>query len=143
MDDLHCADPDTNKLGGPRFVMTSTLLHVGRQWRRHCEHVLTEHDISEARATALLWAARLGGGVRQVQLAPYVGVQDTSIIRLLDELGTVGLIERREDPDDLRDSILADVSDADIEATLRMFTALDRPPAPGGHQDTAKVSTSP
>ncbi|WP_454685362.1 MarR family winged helix-turn-helix transcriptional regulator [Ancylobacter moscoviensis] len=157
-----------NKLGGPRFLLTSTLLLAGRQWRRHCERVLAEHEISEARATALLWVGRLGGGVRQVTLAAYVGVQGASIVRVLDELSAIGLIERRDDPDDrrvngiwlteageklaerietalsdLRNSLLADVSDADIEATLRVFAALDRAePSSGDRPDLAQIGLS-
>jgi MarR family transcriptional regulator for hemolysin len=89
--------------------------------------------------------------VRQVTLAGYVGIKGTSIVRLLDELGAVGLIERRDDPDDrranlvwltnsgeqladrieaalseLRDRVFEDVPDADVDATLRVFKALDR-----------------
>lgn len=134
-----------------RFLLTSTLLLAGRQWRRLAQQVLAAHDISEARAAALLWVRRLGGGARQVTLAGYVGIKGTSIVRLLDELGMIGLTERRDDPDDrranliwltptgeqlaerieaalseLRDRILGEISNADVDATLRVFAALDR-----------------
>ena len=84
-------------------------------------------------------------------LAGYVGIKDTSIVRLLDELGAKGLIERRNDPDDrranlvwltergeeladqletalseLRCRVLGDLSDAEVAATLKVFEALDR-----------------
>ncbi|MBC9881414.1 winged helix-turn-helix transcriptional regulator [Bradyrhizobium sp. INPA01-394B] len=139
-----------NDLGPPRFCLTSTLLEAGRQWRRLAQRVLVEHQISEARATVLLWVRRLGG-VRQVTLADYVGIQGTSLVRLLDELSTLNLIERRDDREDrrvnliwltpageplavaierslseLREEVLSDVSDADVEATLRVFRAIDR-----------------
>ncbi|MBR1040605.1 winged helix-turn-helix transcriptional regulator [Bradyrhizobium viridifuturi] len=143
-----------------RFRLTSSLLLAGRQWRRLAQQVLAAHDISEARAAALIWVGRLGGGVRQVVLAGYVGIRGTSVVRLLDELGTIGLIERRPDPDDrranliwltpageelaeqieaalseLRERVLGDVTDADVEAALRIFAALDR--ASGGFQALA------
>ncbi|WP_454634868.1 MarR family winged helix-turn-helix transcriptional regulator [Bradyrhizobium cenepequi] len=142
---------DMQGTGNPRFLLTSTLLLAGRQWRRLAQQVLAAQDISEARAATLLWLRRLGGGVRQVTLAGYVGIKGTSIVRLLDELGAVGLIERRDDPDDrranlvwltnsgeqladrieaalseLRDRVFEDVPDADVDATLRVFKALDR-----------------
>ncbi len=135
----------------PRVLLTSSLLLAGRKWRRLAEQVLATHDISEACAAALLWVGRLGGGVRQVTLAGYVGIEGTSIVRLLDQLGALGLLERRPDPEDrranaiwlteagavraraieaalaeLRDRVLCDVPDADIAATLRVFAALDR-----------------
>jgi MarR family transcriptional regulator for hemolysin len=139
-----------NDLGAPRFCLTSTLLQAGRQWRRLAQRVLVTHQISEARASVLLWVRRLGG-VRQVTLASYVGIQGTSLVRLLDELSTLNLIERRNDREDrrvnliwltpageelavaierslseLREQVLSDVSDADVEATLRVFRAIDR-----------------
>ncbi|GGC65266.1 MarR family winged helix-turn-helix transcriptional regulator [Chelatococcus reniformis] len=135
----------------PRFLLTSTLLQAGRQWRRLAQEVLAEHEISEARGAALLWVRRLGGGVRQVTLAAYVGIEGTSIVRLLDQLSALGLLERRSDPDDrrantvwlteagerlaehieaalgeLRERVLKDVGDADLDATLRVFAAIDR-----------------
>jgi MarR family transcriptional regulator for hemolysin len=146
-----------------RFLVTSTLLLAGRQWRRLAQRVLAEHDISEARAAALLWVRRLGGGVRQVTLASYVGIQGTSIVRLLDELSGIGLIERRHDPGDrransvwlteageqlagrievalanLRSEVLGDVSDSDVEATLRLFDALNR--ATTAHEPSSPIA---
>ncbi|WP_188577483.1 MarR family winged helix-turn-helix transcriptional regulator [Azorhizobium oxalatiphilum] len=135
----------------PRFHLTSNLLQTGRQWRRLAQQVLVEHDISEAPAAALLWVRRLGGGVRQVTLASYVGIEGTSVVRLLDQLSALGLLERRDDPEDrranliwltrsgeqmadriersltrLRNAVLQDVSEADVEAALRVMEAIDR-----------------
>jgi len=135
----------------PRFLLTATLLQAGRQWRRLAQNVLAEHDISEARAAALLWVRRLGGGVRQVTLAAYVGIEGTSIVRLLDQLAALGLLERRPDPEDrranaiwlteagerladrieraltkLRTQVLREVSEEDVEAALRVLAAIDR-----------------
>jgi len=135
----------------PRFLLTSTLLQAGRQWRGLAHNMLAAHDISEARAAALIWVRRLGGGVRQVTLASYVGIQGTSIVRLLDELSSIGLIKRRHDPEDrransiwlteagellaerieaalaeLRDEVLGNVSDAEVKAALRVFEAINR-----------------
>ena len=87
---------------GARVRLTTTLLLAGRQWRRLAQEVLAAEDISEARAAALLWVRRLGGGVRQVTLAHYVGIEVQSIVRLLDNLSSLGLLERRDDPGDRR-----------------------------------------
>jgi MarR family transcriptional regulator, transcriptional regulator for hemolysin len=136
---------------GARVKLTTTLLLAGRQWRRLAQEVLAAEDISEARAAALLWVRRLGGGVRQVTLAHYVGIEVQSIVRLLDNLSSLGLLERRDDPGDrranaiwltaegerladriesalteLRIAVLGHLSDDDVAATLRVFEALDR-----------------
>ena len=98
-----------------------------------------------------MWVHRLGGGVRQVVLATYVGIEGTSLVRLLDELSSVGLVIRKDDPSDrraktiwlteegerlaeqvetvlrdLRDRVLEDVDIADIDATLRVCDAIER-----------------
>jgi MarR family transcriptional regulator, transcriptional regulator for hemolysin len=130
---------------GARVRLTTTLLLAGRQWRRLAQEVLAAEDISEARAAALLWVRRLGGGVRQVTLAHYVGIEVQSIVRLLDNLSSLGLLERRDDPGDrranaiwltaegerladriesalteLRIAVLGHLSDDDVAATLRV-----------------------
>lgn len=147
--------PDVDKIENPHVRLTSSLLLAGRQWRRLAQQVLAKYNISEPRAATLIWVRRLGGGVRQVILAGYVGIRGTSVVRLLDELGAINLIERRPDPDDrranliwltpageqvaerieaalseLRERVLGKISDADVEAALRIFAVLDQ--AAGG-----------
>ncbi|HEY4249996.1 MAG TPA: MarR family transcriptional regulator [Roseomonas sp.] len=132
-----------------RLRLTSSLILAGRQWRRLAETALAAHDISEARAAPLVWLARLGDGVNQVTLASHIGIEGTSLVRLLDQLGAAGLIERRDDPGDrraktiwltqagrdaarqieqvlteLRARILGDIGAADIQATLRVLRAV-------------------
>lgn len=133
-----------------RRLLTAQLLQAGRQWRRIAEKELEKLGISEACAAPLLWTGRLGGGVRQVTLASYVGIEGPSLVRLLDQLAAADLIVRRDDPTDrraktiwltdegerlsgrieellvdLRGQVLADVGKADLEATLRVLKAFD------------------
>lgn len=133
-----------------RQTVTTNLLQTGRHWRRAATQVLGHHGISEACASPLIWISRMGGGARQVVLAQHVGIESASLVRLLDQLETHNLIERRSDPSDrrakcvwlteegqqlaskmetlltqLRNRILANVSQADLEATLRVFQAFD------------------
>lgn len=133
-----------------RRLLTAQLLQAGRQWRRIAENELEKLDISEACAAPLLWTGRLGGGVRQVTLASYVGIEGPSLVRLLDQLAAADLIVRKDDPTDrraktiwltakgeklsarieellvdLRGRVLADVGKADLEATLRVLKAFD------------------
>lgn len=131
-------------------IFTANLLTTGRQWRRVVDLVLSSHGISEASAAPLLWIGRLGGGVRQVVLANYVGIEGPSLVRLLDQLEGLGLVVRKDDPtdrrakglwltaegealaarmeetlDELRGRILAKVDKADIEAAIRVLQAFE------------------
>jgi MarR family transcriptional regulator for hemolysin len=129
---------------------TASLLSTGRQWRRAVDLVLSSHGLSEAAAAPVLWIGRLGGGVRQVVLANHIGIEGPSLVRLLDQLETLKLVVRRDDPTDrrakglwlteegetlaarmedvldmLRGRILQDVAEADLEAAIRVLQAFD------------------
>ena len=131
-------------------VFTANLLTTGRQWRRAVDLALSSHGISEAVAAPLLWIGRLGGGVRQVVLATYVGIEGPSLVRLIDQLESMDLVMRKDDPtdrrakglwltpegeklasrmedvlDELRGKILANVDPADIEAAVRVLKAFE------------------
>jgi len=127
------------------------LVLAGRQWRRTVADAVADLGVSEACISPLLWAGRLGGGVRQVMLADYVGIEGPSLVRLIDQLEASGLVERRDDPTDrraktiwlteagngvsarieqrlvkLRSDALGDISPerlADLLETLQMFSA--------------------
>ncbi|PLZ04249.1 MarR family transcriptional regulator [Burkholderia sp. WAC0059] len=146
-----------------RLSVSSTLVLAARRWRRTSNAALTAYNVSEACATPLLIAGRLGEAVRQVALAEQVGIEGPSLVRLLDQLCAAGLVRRNEDPDDrraktisltdagravtakmeddlrlLRGRILKGVSRADLEATLRVlnaFNALETAGAAGRHAD--------
>lgn len=136
-------------------TFTANLLSTGRHWRRAVDQVLSAHGISEACAAPLLWIGRLGGGVRQVVLATYVGIEGPSLVRLLDQLEALGLVVRKDDPtdrrakglwltaegeelaarmenvlDELRGRILAGVDKVDIEAAIRVLQAFEDIDAP-------------
>ena len=138
-------DPDA------RAAIMPTLVQAGRKWRKVAQIALAAHGISQARASALVWVHRLGGGTRQVTLASYIGIEGTSLVRLLDELAASGLLVRKDDPNDrraktiwltaqgehlaaqiekvlatLRDRVLERMDEADVDATLRVCQAVDR-----------------
>jgi len=140
-----------NEIDNLRRAFTASLLQTGRQWRRITDQALMASNISEATAAPLIWIGRLGGGVRQITLASYVGIEGPSLVRLLDQLEAAKLVIRKEDSSDrraktlwltekgeqftaeledilvgLRTQILADVSKEDLEAALRVLDAFDR-----------------
>lgn len=132
-----------------RLAYTQTLLLSGRHWRRAANAVMEAHGLSDASAVPLIMIARLDGAPRQNALAEAVGIEGPSLVRLLDQLCEAGFAARREDPTDrrakvlsltpagralvarmeadlaaLRAEIFADVSTADLAASLRVFEAL-------------------
>lgn len=128
---------------------TNALLIGGRQWRRAADSAVETHGLSDATALPLVSIGRMGGEPRQNALAEAVGIEGPSLVRLLDQLETAGLVVRKEDPTDrrakvlsltpageavvakmeadlarLRETVFATVSAADLQAGLRVFQAL-------------------
>ncbi|MGF6572355.1 MarR family transcriptional regulator for hemolysin [Paraburkholderia sp. GAS333] len=147
-----------------RRTVSSTLVVAARKWRRTSHGVLAAFNVSEACATPLLTASRLGSAVRQVTLADHVGIEGPSLVRLLDQLCAAGLMRRDEDPEDrraktvvltdegravtakmeeelvtLRAQALKDVSRSDLEAALRVLAAFTADHAETGRADTGRA----
>jgi MarR family transcriptional regulator for hemolysin len=132
-------------------ALTADLLRLARVYRREVNRALARHGLSDAKALPVLHIARLGEGVRQGALAEELGIEGPSLVQLLDQLCAAGLVERRPHPqdgraktlhlsdegralagvveqavEDLRHRLLAEVSDADLGAALRVMAALDK-----------------
>jgi MarR family transcriptional regulator for hemolysin len=136
-------------LGQLRQAYTHALLLAGRQWRRAADAEVERHGISDATALPLVLIGRMAGEPRQNALAEAVGIEGPSLVRLLDQLEKAGLVVRKEDPTDrrakvlsltpagrsvvakmeadltrLRETVFAKVDAADLEASLRVFRAV-------------------
>jgi len=130
--------------------LTRDLLLAGRLWRKMARKAASEHGVSEAASSPLLWIARLGENVRQTALADAVGIEGASLVRLLDELQASGLITREPDASDrranavnltakgqevvaevnevltnLRLEVFKEISRKDAEAAIRVFKAIE------------------
>lgn len=122
------------------------LVHLGRVWRRRVGERIAAFGLSEATAMALLSISRTCGGLRQGEIAEILGIVGPSLVRLLDQLCSAGLVRRCEDCRDRRaktvsltptgralareiEAVLAQaraefldgVSAADLEACQRVF----------------------
>lgn len=127
-----------------RFGIRFSLL--ARRWRKALDERLAEAGLSDATWAPLIHLQETGGGVTQKELAALVGIDGSSLVRLLDILCRQGLAERRVDESDSRarliyltadgeqrvaairrelakgeEEMLADITDADLAAMLRHF----------------------
>ena len=146
------------------MTTTASLMVLARAYRSAADKALAEYGLSQATAWPVIVAGRLGEGVRQGVLAEALGVEGPSLVRVLDQLASSGLIERREDPRDrrartihltqagqalrtqleavlvtLRRDLFKSVNPDDLKACMRVFSslklALDRPGAVPALQD--------
>jgi MarR family transcriptional regulator for hemolysin len=118
-----------------------------RQWRRAADQRLQPFDLTEATWLPLIRIARSPTPPRQKDLAASLSLDSSSVVRLLDNLEAVGLIERREEASDRRAKVIAlttrgraiarkveavaaqvrrdaleALSDRDIETTIRVLS---------------------
>jgi MarR family transcriptional regulator for hemolysin len=106
--------------------LTRDLLLAGRLWRKMARHAASAHGVSEAASAPLIWIDRLGQNVRQTALADAIGIEGASLVRLLDELQSSGLITRVQDPTDRRANAvnLTERGRTVVEAVNETLTAL-------------------
>jgi MarR family transcriptional regulator, transcriptional regulator for hemolysin len=128
---------------------TSDLVIAGRMWRRMTRAVTAQFGLAEAGASPLLWIGRMGEGIRQNTLAERIGIEGPSLVRIVDDLASAGLVTREPDPsdrranllyltdkgrevtaaveveiNDLRKRVLGSLDIADIAAATRVFAAI-------------------
>jgi MarR family transcriptional regulator for hemolysin len=75
---------------------------ISRRLRQAVDAELRTFGLTEATWRPLAYVGRLGGGVRQKELATALSIEGPTLVRLLDNLERRGLIERREDETDRR-----------------------------------------
>ncbi|MEN3275476.1 MAG: MarR family transcriptional regulator, transcriptional regulator for hemolysin [Massilia sp.] len=133
--------------------LTATLTHAARAYKSMADRVASEFGLSQATALPVLILGRLGEhGVRPGVLAEALGLEASSLVRVVDLLIENGLLERRDDPQDRRARLLqltnegrtraaqmeaalipfrrevfAGIDPADIATCLRVLTAIGSP----------------
>lgn len=130
---------------GIRFVL------LARRWRRVLDTHLAHAGLTDATWAPLIHLSETGGGMAQKDLALLVGVDDSSLVRVLDILERQELIERRRSKADGRArlvyltpggkkrvtairrevrtserKLLTGLTDAQITATLHAFAVIDQ-----------------
>lgn len=84
-----------------RETIGRLIQHVSRNWRRAVNLGLAPLGLTDATWLPLLYLNRVGP-VRQGDLAQYLGLDRSSVVRLVDALTTQGLVRREDDPQDRR-----------------------------------------
>jgi len=82
-----------------RQIFGRRLGYASRQWRRAVDERLLPFGLTEATWLPLLYVARGKTPMRQKDLADAVGIECSTLVRLIDALDHAGLIERRTDGD--------------------------------------------
>lgn len=104
--------------------LTATMTHASRAYKSMADKVASEYSLSQATALPVLILGRLGqDGVRPGVLADALGLEPSSLVRVIDLLIDSGLIERREDPQDRRAKILK-LTDEGATRAAQMEVAL-------------------
>ncbi len=81
---------------GFRFVT------LARVWRRAVDLELVAAGLTDATWTPLIHLSESGDAITQKELARRVGIDGSTLVRLVDLLSEAGLVERKPDPDDRR-----------------------------------------
>ncbi|EPO4995211.1 MarR family winged helix-turn-helix transcriptional regulator [Vibrio fluvialis] len=122
---------------------------AARLWRRHLDQRLAQAGIKDISWAPLLHLDEFGDGISQKDLAASVGMEGSTLVRLLDTLEQKGQIERQVDSHDRRakriyltdagreqvsalraellqieTEMLADVSDEQIDVMLEVLDGL-------------------
>ena len=97
--------------------LTATLTHASRAYKSMADKVASQYSLSQATALPVLILSRLDqDGVRPGVLAEALGLEPSSLVRVVDLLIESGLIERRDDPQDRRARILQLTQDGKTRA---------------------------
>jgi MarR family transcriptional regulator, transcriptional regulator for hemolysin len=128
-----------------RAAFGALLSRTYRQWRRAADLRLQPFDLTEATWLPLVRISRAAEPPRQKDLAASLFVDNSSVVRLLDNLEAAGLVERKEGEDrrakvimltprgraiaekvevvarKVRTDALAGLSEKDIETTMRVL----------------------
>ena len=77
-----------------REIVGMTLGRTARMWRNKLDERLSPLGLTQARWLVLMHLSRMGGEAPQKELAASVGVEGPTLVRVLDGLERLGLVQR-------------------------------------------------
>ena len=90
----------------PREQFGALLIGTARRWRAAVDTHLASQGLTDATWAPLIHVGRVQGGISQKTLAIRIGIDGSSLVRLIDILAEKNLIERRQDQEDRRSNLL-------------------------------------
>lgn len=130
-----------------RFRFARHLTMISRRWRTRLDERLRAIGQTQARWQTLFWIALSGKAPTQREIADRVGVEGPTLVRTINALEQLGLVERRaggddrrtktlhltgkaepllreisDIADDLRDDLLRDVTREELKICLSVFS---------------------
>lgn len=90
----------------PKDLFGFSFVTLARRWRRAIDKELLNSGLTDATWTPLIHLSRSDEPLTQSDLAQRIGLDTSSLVRLLDQLEAKGMVERRIDPKDRRARLL-------------------------------------
>lgn len=111
----------------PRDRFGFLFVTLARRWRRAIDHELAAVGLTDATWTPLIHLSETGDGISQTELAARVGLDASSLVRLLDLLAGRGFIERQVDPNDRRARriVLTPAGETEVAEIRRRLAAIE------------------
>jgi MarR family transcriptional regulator, transcriptional regulator for hemolysin len=141
---------DMEDLDHTLMRLTMTLTQVSRAYKAAADKMAADYELSQATAWPVIMIGRLGDGVRPGMVADALGLEPSSVVRVIDQLIAAGLVMRSEDANDrraktlhltaegrrraaqlekalttFRRTLFRDADPDDIETCLRMLDSLN------------------
>lgn len=89
-----------------RMLFTTSLSQTSRAYASVANKIAATYGLSQATAWPAVMIGRMGNHVRPGELAENIGLDPSSLVRVIDQLVQAGIVKRLEDPQDRRAKIL-------------------------------------
>ncbi|MCM1512511.1 MAG: MarR family transcriptional regulator [Oxalobacter formigenes] len=89
-----------------RMLFTTSLSQTSRAYASVANKIAATYGLSQATAWPAVMIGRMGNHVRPGELAENIGLDPSSLVRVVDQLVQAGIVKRLEDPQDRRAKIL-------------------------------------
>lgn len=89
------------------MLLCHELTRVARAYKTAGDRVATQYGFSQATAWPAALIYQIGDGVRPGEIANALGLDPSSVVRVIDQLTSAGIMTRKEDESDRRAKLLS------------------------------------